>query len=213
MLLPRFFVFHTMTATHTMTEYSLTLEASTSLAPPATLAEYLAYWPEGAPYYEFVNGKATQMPAPSRIHQRVLTRLIYALHGFVITNNVQGEVLPAPIDVHISDHEYYQPDLIFLAETSLTKAAHDEPRINRPPDLVVEILSPKNAYHDLIHKKRVYEQFGVREYWIVAPDDAGVEVYLNSEDGFHLASKAYTQGVVRSAVLEGFEINIAQLFS
>jgi Uma2 family endonuclease len=185
-------------------------ERASTLTPPATLAEYLTYWPEGEPpYYEFINGKAVQMPSPTFQHQNILMELASQMRTFAKQHHL-GVVVPAPMDVYLRDEEYYQPDIIFVSNE---RRAIIEKYINGAPDLVVEILSPNNAYHDLIHKKRVYEQYDVQEYWIVAPDDAGVEVYGNSENGFQLISKAYTQGTVRSAVLEGFELDVAQLFS
>jgi Uma2 family endonuclease len=45
------------------------------------------------------------------------------------------------------------------------------------PDLVVEVLSSSTARRDRKEKLQLYQQYGVREYWLVDPDGEYVEVY------------------------------------
>ncbi len=175
---------------------------------PRSLAEYLAM-PDGAPYYEFINGIAHFMPSPSTLHQRLSRRLTHRMDRFVEQYRL-GEVFAAPLDVYFSDEEYYQPDILFVSHE---RKSIIQERIHGAPDLIVEILSPSNAYKDLIHKKRMYEEFRVREYWIIDPLEKSVEILFNTENGFQIASKAYAKGVVQSQVLQGFAVNVEQLFA
>ena len=39
------------------------------------------------------------------------------------------------------------------------------------PDLIVEILSPSSIFMDLAIKYQKYRKAGVKEYWIINPDD------------------------------------------
>src|SRR3989337_48073 len=76
---------------------------------------------------------------------------------------------------------------------------------------VVEILSPSSAYYDLRHKMHVYETSGVREYWVVDPIEKGVEIYQNINGEFKLFNKALSSGLIRSAVLEGFTVELEKV--
>jgi Uma2 family endonuclease len=59
----------------------------------------------------------------------------------------------------------------------------------------------------------MYEAFDVREYWILDPLEKSVEVLFNAENGFQIASKAYTRGMVKSQILSGFAVDVEQLFA
>jgi len=81
-----------------------------------------------------------------------------------------------------SDFDVVEPDLLFIASehTSIITEKH----IMGVPDLVVEILSEGTRKKDEIVQRRLYEQYGVREYWIVDPELESVRVYRMQETGF-----------------------------
>jgi Uma2 family endonuclease len=175
-----------------------------------TLGEYLSM-PEGAPYYQFINGKPVSMPSPTLFHQIISMNLSLLFTLFVRQHRL-GTVLAAPLDVYLSDGEYYQPDLIFISnERSHIK----QERVQGAPDLVVEILSPSNEEDDLTHKRAVYEAFGVREYWIVNPAERTVTVLANVDGAFQQVSAAQSNDnddSVESALLAGFRVSLADVF-
>ena len=78
------------------------------------------------------------------------------------------------IDVYLSEKEHYRPDLMVVCD--LDKIS-DGKRIYGAPDLVVEVLSKSTMYNDLGPKKLAYEQYGVKEYWIVDPWSKRIEVF------------------------------------
>src|SRR5205085_5651884 len=104
----------------------------------------------------------------------------------------------------------YQPDILFISKDRLHIIGQQ--KIEGAPDLVVEILSASTAYYDLKHKKLQYESSGVKEYWIVDPMEETVEIFNNVDGKFVLFSQAQKQGIVRSALLHGFEIEVGPLF-
>lgn len=185
-----------------------TFDDSEVLAPPHSLAEYLTM-PEGPPYYEFINGIAHIMASPTISHQECLGELFIQMKTFVKKYQL-GKVFISPLDVYLSDEEYYQPDILYVSNE---RKSIIQERIYGAPDLVVEVLSPSNGYKDLTHKKRMYEEFGVREYWILDPLEKAVEVLFNTENGFQIASKAYSKGFVQSQILSGFAVDVEQLFA
>jgi Uma2 family endonuclease len=81
------------------------------------------------------------------------------------------------------------------------------------PDLIVEILSPSNRKHDLIVKFDLYQQHGVREYWIVSPKSKMVTVYIMQEDGNYHQGTEYIQGeAIPVFIFNGYEIDTARIF-
>lgn len=173
-----------------------------------TYKDYAAL-PEGAPY-QLIGGELVLTPVPGTYHQVVSMKLGLKMAGYVLERNL-GLVLDAPVDVYLGETETYQPDLIFISRERLPIV--EPARINGAPDLVVEILSPATAYYDLRRKFRVYERCGVREYWVVDPEEKAVEVYALKEGKFELAQRAEGAGQVSSGVIEGFTVSVESIFS
>ncbi len=170
---------------------------------------YYKLLPEGAPY-QLIEGELVMTPAPNPRHQIILGRLFRTISEFVEEKKA-GIVLISPIDLYLDDENAFQPDIIFISKNSQSVIKKDG--IYGPPEIVIEILSPSTAHYDLREKFRIYERTGVKEYWIVDPDMKSVEVYLNKAGGFSLEYKVETEGEIGSKILDGFKINIREIFS
>jgi len=167
--------------------------------------------PEGA-RYELLEGDLIMSPAPTTLHQRILLNLAFFFASHCRQTNL-GEIFFSPIDVVFGsgdEREVVQPDLIFIASTRQQIITPKE--IQGAPDLIVEILSPATAERDRIYKRHLYGRYGVREYWIVDPDDKTVDVYSLGERGLTLVQAYRTPLKARSAVLSGLEIALADVF-
>ncbi|MFO8100460.1 MAG: Uma2 family endonuclease [Salinibacter sp.] len=164
--------------------------------------------PEGAPY-ELICGHLVMSPASTPYHQLIQANLFFELSKVVRERN-QGRVVGPPLDVRLDDTTVLQPDLVYLATARVDRIG--EQAIEGAPDLVAEILSPATAHRDLTEKKRLYETHGVREYWVVDPDQQTVEVFGNTEEGFHQRARVVEDGTVTSGVLDSFEITLSTLF-
>jgi Uma2 family endonuclease len=178
------------------------------VSPPSTVQEYLQS-PEGPPYFQFINGEVVYCPTPPLLHQQLLQNVIFAMDVFVSAHDL-GEMILSPVDLYFNDKELFMPDISFVSHER--KHIMTAERLIGAPDLVAEILSPSTGYYDLTHKKFVYEQEGVREYWLVYPEERRVEIYTNSDDGFQLYSQARRAGTVKSLVLNGLELSIDAVF-
>lgn len=165
--------------------------------------------PEGAPY-QLIGGMLIMTPAPSTYHQIISMKLEVKLASFVMERDL-GLVLDAPLDVYFEESETYQPDLVFIARERLSIIKPD--KINGAPDMVVEILSPATAYYDLRRKFKIYEKHGVREYWVIDPEEQSVEIFALQDGRFTLEQKAEKQGTVSSTVVEGFTLPVESIFS
>lgn len=174
-----------------------------------TYEEY-ADLPEGPPYYQLVGGELVMTPSPSTFHQQVVLNIAAALQEYG-RREQRGIVLSAPIDVYLSETEVYQPDVVYIDYER--REIVEESRINGAPDLVVEVLSPSTGYYDLTHKKRMYAEHGVKEYWIVDPRERTVELLTHQSEGtFQSLTQLRDKGTVESHLLEGWQITLAAVF-
>ncbi|MEJ5339484.1 MAG: Uma2 family endonuclease [Aquificaceae bacterium] len=177
------------------------MEAKTKL----TAEEFFRLYPEES-RVELVEGKVYEMPAPSLIHQEILMRIASAMKSFV-KERTYGNVFVAPVDVVFSENTVLQPDVVWAREFSFSS-----PRIDRVPELVVEIVSPSTIIRDLTDKMKIYEKSGVQEYWLVLPLEKVIIVYTLTSEGYRLYSSATDRGKVQSKVLEGFELAVEEVF-
>ena len=157
--------------------------------------------------YEIMEGVMKMTPAPFFRHQRLLGYLHIEL-GLFLRKNPNGIVTIAPRDVKFNEQTTYQPDILYISKDRLkinTKAF-----VDGPPDYIAEVLSKGTISIDVRKKFIDYEKYGVKEYWIMNPDD----VY--SSEYYYLLDGQYEQfepenNVVKSKVIEGFEINLEEL--
>jgi Uma2 family endonuclease len=138
-----------------------------------TVYEYLRL-PETMRPMELVYGVVREPPAPRYGHQSLLTRLTAMLAGHVAAYDL-GEVCVAPVDVVLDEALalVVQPDIVFVARERL-HIVRD--RIWGPPDLVVEVLSPRTARRDRTTKLGWYRQYGVGECWLADTKSRCIEV-------------------------------------
>jgi len=165
--------------------------------------------PEGAPY-QLIEGELVMTPSPTTFHQ-IISGNIFVKMKDVVKEKNSGAVLYSPIDIYLDDENVFQPDIVFIAKQSRDLIKDDG--IHGAPDLVIEILSPSTAYYDLKKKFKIYEKFGVKEYWIVDPEMKSVELFSLTEQGkFLLNISLSEQGTVKSGILNGFEITLEEIF-
>lgn len=82
------------------------------------------------------------------------------------------------------------------------------------PDIVVEILSPGNNKKELLYKYQVYEEFGVKEYWVLSQSDQTILIYTLNDLGKFQPSKIFTLSEeITSSVLPGFKLVIDDVFA
>lgn len=159
-----------------------------------TVQDYLQL-PEGTPC-QLLNGKLVMSPAPNREHQR-LSGIIYRLIANWCVEKQLGEVYFAPFDVYLDNENVVQPDIAFFAVSRLSVLS--DRGAEAAPDLIIELLSPSNAYYDLRYKLDLYEKYGVKEYFMVDPQDNMVVAYRLHNGKF---SEQYREkNIIRSEVL------------
>ncbi len=120
---------------------------------------------------QLIDGNLIMSPAPNTIHQRIVGKLYIILNRFA---EGYGEVFLSPFDVYLNEHNVLQSDLLFVSNERSNIIS--ERGVEGAPDLVLEVLSPSNSFIDRNRKKDKYFEFGVKEYWIVNPDNQSVKI-------------------------------------
>lgn len=178
-----------------------------------TYADYLNW--DFEEIVELIKGKVfKKAAAPSRRHQKVSMVLSRIVSNFL--ENKKCEVYAAPFDVRFSKNpkdkkvdSVVQPDLSVICDP----AKLDDKGCLGAPDLIVEILSLSNNRVELQNKYELYEEFGVREYWIIHPVECTLLIYTLI-DGKYQASRLFTVGdKIQSIVLPGFVVDLEEVFS
>jgi len=178
-----------------------------------TYADYLLWQFEER--VELIRGKLFRMsPAPNRRHQTMLGELHLQIAPFFKKQHCQ--VFLAPFDVRLSvskrkgqDTTVVQPDLCVICDPGKL----DERGCAGAPDLIIEILSPGNSKKEMREKFEVYEEAGVREYWLVNPLDNVVLLYVLNEAGKYIGLAPVTEDQeLRAAIFPDLVIDLKEVF-
>ncbi len=166
---------------------------------------------------ELIKGKIFKKAAaaPKRIHQKVSLKLASRL--LVYLEGKTCQVYDASFDVRFANgskddkkiNDVVQPDICVICDPEKL----DERGCIGAPDLIVEILSPGNSKTELKHKYELYETHGVKEYWVIHPENQDFLIYTLTDERY-VPSPLLTSGdVVESAAVEGFKLDLEEFFS
>lgn len=141
--------------------------------------ENLAYQEEV--WEELIDGKLVAMsPRPSVNHARAAIN-IFSIFSSYLKGKI-CEPFPYGVNLYLTDKDRFIPDFMVVCDPDKVKSNG----VYGAPDLVAEVLSPSTARNDKTHKKDIYAQCGVREYWIVSPEAKSIDQYLLQDDQFVL---------------------------
>ena len=162
---------------------------------------------------ELIKGRIVKMsPAPNVRHQ-VLAASLYGQFSRFFTNK-PCQWFPAPFDVRLpvpgraNESTVVQPDLCIICDPDKL----DSQGCIGAPDLVVEILSPGNSRHDLHIKFDLYEESGVKEYWIIQPETRVVQVFSLQQNRY-IGLRPFTEDMqVESKLFPELNVQVDDLF-
>lgn len=180
-----------------------------------TYTDYLTFT-ENEPI-EIIEGRISAMsPAPSRIHQKIISKIITELNNYITSNNGKCEVYPAPFDVILvnEDEDFnnskniVQPDISVICDKN---KLNDKGCIGSP-DMIVEVVSPYNPNNDYIKKLNLYDTYKVKEYWIVNPMKNTILVYtLEDDNGYGMPVTYSFKDKVKVNIYNNLEIDFKSL--
>jgi Uma2 family endonuclease len=168
---------------------------------------------------ELIKGWLHKMsPAPRRIHQKIEGILFYEFFRFFKTKPC--EVYQSPFDVRLKKNKgqdaeidtVVQPDICIICD----KSKLDDAGCLGAPDLIVEILSDSTAKKDYNEKFNLYEENGVKEYWIANPATKTIEIFTLKDEkyeslGLYTESEGITE--VEGNLFPELRIPLKTIFS
>jgi Uma2 family endonuclease len=187
-----------------------------------TYADYLE-WDESV-RAEIIGGAVYMMSPPMTNHQRIAGEIFFKLKSFLAGKTC--EVFMAPFGVRLapkadlSDDVVIEPDITVICDPSKI----DERGCSGAPDFIIEILSPSSTTRDKLLKFNLYLDAGVREYWVVDPNEKLVQAhildtgrYVTQVYGLYIPEKEeerkYVSDTVPVSVLPGCRIDLKEVFA
>ena len=181
------------------------------MAPPsvAFTADDYRTLPETGPRYQLVDGDLILTPAPHTRHQRICRNLEVLLVAHTARPG-GGEVLHAPFDVYLDQHNVLQPDILLVLDAHAERIGPDG--LYGPPDLAIEIASPATAALDRGTKRKVYARHGTQELWLVDHEPDKILAYRLQADPEHPHATWTLGESATTPLLPGLEAPLTRIF-
>jgi Uma2 family endonuclease len=145
---------------------------------------------------------------PKDWHQQAIIAGIIVLRTLIKI----GRFSIAPVNVYLEPEHYYEPDVFWVSPDNPNCKLGDDGFWYGAPDFVAEVLSPSTARYDRVSKFRIYEKHGVREYWLIDPEQKFIEVYALKEGKFARVG-AYEEGETFTSPLFGVLFSVSDFFA
>ena len=153
---------------------------------------------------EVINGEVYSFSAPSLSHQDISGELFFRFKQYLRGKSCR---VFSTINVRLEDNVLFIPDLAVVCD----KDKLSEKGCSGAPDLIIEILSPSTSRHDKITKLKAYRKAGVKEYWIVNPEEQYIDVHILVNDMYTI-NRYDDEDSVPVNILFDFEISIKDIF-
>jgi Uma2 family endonuclease len=179
-------------------------------------ADYLTWKFEQA--VELIKGHITPMAAPSRRHQGISWQLTLTVGNAFL--NKKCNAYAAPFDVRLFDkskskkankdvYSVIQPDICIICDEEKL----DDSGCQGAPDLVIEILSPGNSKKEMRTKKQLYEENGIREYWVIDPERETVHQFVLGDSDTYAPPIIYvSEEIVYCSIFEELIVPLDKIF-
>lgn len=157
---------------------------------------------------ELIDGRFYNMASPSRVHQELLGEIYVTIANYIKAKSGPCRVYPAPFAVKLFNDRtnIIEPDISVICD----KNKLTDKGCSGAPDWIIEIVSPSNPSHDYITKLSMYHDAGVREYWIVDPQNKKIYVYNMEGETFMLNAHSF-HDTVKTGIFEDLSIDFSSL--
>jgi len=173
-----------------------------------TVEEFFSLVPEGQKA-DLIDGVIYMASPDSPVHNRLACFVQFLMQGYARGRSL-GDIYVSRVAFVLSEWRAPEPDIAFLCAERLGDVQPG--RINGGPDIAVEIVSHESRTRDYVEKKRLYEEAGVSEYWLVDPIQRRVE-FFRLEAGRYALAPLEQNRIFRSRALPGFWLNVDWLLA
>lgn len=153
--------------------------------------------------YELIDGVVCMSPRPGSRHQEMMWLIAEQARAFA--KQSEGRCF-VEVDLVLNSGLVFTPDIMCFGP----RRVHGFPmRLEHPPDLIIEVLSPSNKEFDLTRKRDDYDRFGIGEYWTADPATARVRCFRRVRGRFE--EQVVVGGSIESVAWSGFVLDLGPL--
>ena len=176
-----------------------------------TYDDFLLF-PDDGKRHELIDGEHYVTPSPNTKHQSISSNLHFLIRAWLEGHPV-GRIFFAPFDVVFTNFDVVEPDLLYMSNDRAGQILTDK-HVSGAPELVVEIGSPGTRKRDETIKRRLYERFGVSEYWVIDPDLELVRLYSSRDGQFERPRELSAEAgdVLTTPHLDGLQLVLRKIF-
>jgi len=168
---------------------------------------------------EMIDGKIYNMAPVRSNHSMVVINIGDIIKKYLLEKGKDCIVSQDNLDLHIDDKTYVTPDIMVICDK--TRFIYEG--YNGVPELVVEVLSKSTVKLDRVIKFKKYCKLGIKEYWIVHPEDKILEQYVIDNNEYNLLDVYYIELIDKEGfpkskrefnanVFEDLKINLFDVF-
>lgn len=181
------------------------------IEPLLTVADLEAFPDDDGNRYEVIEGELFVSCSPGLTHQIVSDNIVHLIRSYLDKNPIG--VVVSTIGLILSEYSGVIPDIVFFRRESTERIVTGE-RLTSAPEIVIEILSPgsENVRRDRVAKFRLYEKYGVGEYWLIDKEKQTVEIYRLHDGTFQPGVTFSGTKELQTPVLPGFSCQARDVF-
>lgn len=148
------------------------------------------------------------MASPESFDHNKIVGFLYRLVELYVEHHGLGDVVINKVAFRLGEKSGPEPDVGYVQRSRAAIIKHGY--IDGPPDFAIEVVSPDSVDRDYELKRQAYESAGVREYWIIDPDEQSA-VFLE-HDGQRFAERFAEHHIIRSTAVPGFYVDVRWLW-
>ncbi|MDI6605470.1 MAG: Uma2 family endonuclease [Thermoanaerobacteraceae bacterium] len=178
-----------------------------------TYRDYLT-WSEDE-RWEIINGTPYMQAAPTWQHQAVLLELSRQFANYL--QNKTCNIFTSPFDLRLPENDEEDEDVINVLQPDLVVVC-DKSKLQKTgyfgvPELIIEVVSPASGRKDKIEKFNLYEKAGVKEYWLVEPEEKVAMVFTLHNKSYGRPEVYSENDSVKVSIFEDLIIDLKLVFS
>lgn len=131
---------------------------------------------------QLIDGEIIETPTPTRLHHLLVDIIFNKLKEQINHRNI-GEIFPAPVDIRLDDKNIFKSDIVFIAKDRIHLVSD---HLEGAPDVAIEILSANNSFVNIYKKFHSFEKYGVKEYYLIYPEDLEIIGYKSDNNGRYI---------------------------